>query len=403
MMQPRLAKVLVSAAVVSAACLSGIAIYHSKIGLGLRAQLGQQSGTFLYALQLYNDDDIAGALKTIRPLVANGHEPSLNLVCGFVNGYEPVAATPEACVIALQEQPTQRLASLTDLAIFAQEWDTAADLIATRLDGGDQTAHFDRARLIYAAPKGRFDPADLMAALEQSNAAQDPRGQYATVVNTLNASSGGAITPVLTELLTRQPKLKASDAYFELAKLMQTGAISSDLSYVDVLLRADQTGNPHAARYLAQYYAANPELDPTGNQRTLWTAKAAGTDDPVAQYNAAIAILNSPDAAKPMGEAVALLDRSAAAGFVPALNMLGATLYQNPGLLEQPAAEVQAQALALMEQAAAKDDLNALFNLGNIYLYLQDQPKALGYLRKGASLGSEPAQALLDQLGAATD
>jgi TPR repeat protein len=402
-MQPRLAKEFIVAAILCATCLAGFGLYHSKIGLGLRAQLGQETGTFLYALRQYNDDDIAGALTTIQPLVANGHEPSLNLVCGFVNSYEPIAPTPEGCVTALQDQPTQRLTSLTDLAIFAQEWDAAANLIDTRLASGDQTAHFDRARLIFAAPKGRFDPADLMASLELSNAAQDPRGQYVAVVNALNASSGGAITPVVTELLSRHPKLRASDAYFELAKLMQTGAVSSDLSYVDVLRRADETGNPHAARYLAQYYAANPDQDTTGNERNLWTAKAAATDDPVAQYNAAINILNSPGAEKPVGEAVDLLVSSSTAGFVPAMNMLGATLYQNPALLDLPTPEVQTKALALMEEAAAKDDLNALFNLGNIYLHLQNQPKAVEYLRKGASLGSQPSRDLLEQIGATAD
>ncbi len=96
------------------------------------------------------------------------------------------------------------------------------------------------------------------------------------------------------------------------------------------------------------------------------------------------------DEVKPMDQAIALLDRSAAAGFVPAMNMLGATLFQNPALLPQPAAGVQATALGLMEAAAAKDDLHALFNLGNIYLSQEDRPKALTYLRKGPFFADAP-------------
>lgn len=402
-MRLRISRILTGTLLVCALGIAGYSLYHSKIGLGLRAQTGQTSGTLLYALRLYQDDEIGAALTAIEPLVATGYEPALNLVCGFVNGYEPVATTPEECVTVLQETPEQRLISLTDLAIWAQEWDVAVGLLETRLAAGDLTAHFDRARLNFAAPKGMFDTAELMAALAASNTAQDPRGQYATVVSTLNEASGGALSPVVAELLSRKPKLRASDAYFELAKLIQTGAVSSDLSYVEVLRRADATGSPHAARYLAQYFISNPDLDPQGKERQQWLAKAASVDDPVAQYNLALEIMNSADEAKPMDQAIALLDRSAAAGFVPAMNMLGATLFQNPGLLPQPAADVQAQALGLMEAAAAKDDLHALFNLGNIYLSQEDRPKAVTYLRKGAALGSQPARDLLGQIGEATD
>lgn len=402
-MQRPIVKGLMFAAAIAAVAIGGLAVYQTKIGLGLRALLGQASGTYLYAVHLYEADDIAGALTTIAPLVAGGDIPSLNLVCGFVNSYQPVAPTSADCVKVLENQPVQRLASLTDIAIWAQEWGTADTLIANRLTSGDQTAHFDRARLIFAAPKGTFDVADLAKSLELASAAQDPRGQYAAMVNALNTSSAGVLSPVLSELLTRRPKLTASDAYFELAKLMQTGTISSDLSYVEVLRRADQTGNPNAARYLAQYYIANPAQDPTGSEQKTWMAKAAAANDPVAQYNLAVTLLNGSSDPRSGAEAIALLDRSASAGFVPAMNMLGATLYQRPELLNQPQSEVRTQALSLMEAAAAKDDLNALFNLGNIYLSLQDQPKAIEYLQKGATLGSAPSRDLLEQIGAAAD
>lgn len=403
LMWQRLLKAVMLCAALSAVAIGGVAFYHGKIGLGLRAQLGQTSGTFLYAVRLFDDGDVAGSLATIAPLVANGDVSSLNLVCGFVNNYQPVAPTGEDCVTVLENQPNQRLVSLTDIAMWAQEWKAADDLIATRLTNGDTTAHFDRARLIFAAPKGTFDVAELAKSLELSSAAQDPRGQYAAVVTTLSAASDGVLNPVFTELLTRRPKLSASDAYFELAKLMQTGAISSDLSYVEVLRRADQTGNLNAARYLAQYYIANPAEDLSGTEKRTWMAKAASSNDPVAQYNFAVSLLNDSAGQSSAGEAISLLDRSAKAGFVPAMNLLGATLYQRPTLLSLPASEVQAQALNLMESAAAKDDLNALFNLGNIYLSLNDQPKAIEYLRKGAALGSEPSRDVLEQLGAATD
>jgi hypothetical protein len=402
-MRRSLTKAIGGTAVVAALGLGGFGLYQSEIGLGLRAQLGQPTGTMLYAIRLYENDDIAGALTTIEPLVKSGHDAALHLICGFVNSYEPVASTSEECVAVLQNDSVQRLTSLTDIAIWAQEWDVASGLLDDRLLDGDITAHFDRARLIFAAPMGRFDPADLMKSIDFSNAAQDPRGQYTSVVNSLNLSSGGALSPIVIEILSRRPKLQASDAYFELAKLIQTGAVSSDLGFVEVLRRADATGSPHAARYLAQYYMSNPQLDPSGAERQQWLAKAAAADDPVAQYNLALEIMNNLDVANAMDEAVALLDLSAAAGFVPAMNMLGATLYQNPELSPQSASEVQENALALMNAAAAKDDLHALFNLGNIFLTRQDRPRALVYLRKGASLGSQPARELLVQIGETTD
>lgn len=402
-MKSKFFRLVLGAALIFGSTIAGIFLYHTKLGLSLRAQVGQTSGTFLHALSLYEDDRIGDALNTIAPLVRGGHRPSLNLICGFVHVYEPVSATEMECVTVLETRADQRLISLTDIAIWAQEWDAAAQLIAQRLDLGDITAHFDRARLVYAAERGRFDPTDLATAIDNARRADDPRGQYAAVVSTLNAQADGALSPVLAEILTRRPKLTVSDSYFELAKLIQTGAVSSDLSYTEVLRRADATGNLHAARYLAQYFLANPSQDPDGTQTQTWLTKAAQANDPVAQYNLAVSILNSAEPEMRMQQAIVLLDRAAAAGFVPAKNMLGATLWQNPDLLADDPAQVRTSALRLMEEAGLANDVNALFNLGNIHLFQQDLPKALEYLTKAAALGSEPARGLLDQFGANAD
>ncbi|MBR2655043.1 MAG: sel1 repeat family protein [Loktanella sp.] len=402
-MRSNLSRLVLGAAVICGSAIAAVSLYHTKTGLSLRAQVGQTSGAFLHALSLYEDNRIGQALTTIAPLVRDGHASSLNLICGFVQSYEPVAATEMECVTVLESRADQRLISLTDIAIWAQEWDAGSQLIAQRLNLGDLTAHFDRARLIYAAESGRFDPTDLATAIENARLAEDPRGQYAAVVSTLNAQADGALSPVLAETLARRPKMTASDAYFELAKLIQTGAVSSSLSYTEVLNRADATGNPHAARYLAQYYLANPSHDIDGTQTQTWLAKAAQADDPVAQYNLAVSILNSAEPAKTIQQAIVLLDLAAAAGFVPAKNMLGATLWQNPDLLADDPAQVRASALRLMEEAALANDVNALFNMGNIHLFLQDLPKAMDYLTKAAALGSEPARGMLEQFGASAD
>lgn len=379
--------------------LVGLAIYASPTGLKLRAELGQTSGRYLLAVEQYSQGDLGPAITTIKPLVTEGHLPSLNLVCGFLNGREPVAPTPEGCVTKLENQPELRLASLTDLAIWAQEWDVAASLVQQRASEGDITAHFDKARLVRAAPSGRFTGQDLLDALQQSAEKQDPRGQYAAVVLALDVGANGALSPVLAELLDRRPKLSAADAYFELAKLMQTGAISSDLDYVEVLRRADAGGNVHAARYLAQYYSANPQLDAAGAERDKWMRKAANSDDPVAQYNLAVEMLAAPPEVRQMEEAVALLDRSASSGFAPALNLLGATLWQMPRLGTGEPEAVQDQAMKLMQAAAERNDANAHYNLGKIYLSRQDTEQALPYLRRASELGNTPARELLVQLG----
>lgn len=382
---------------------SGVVLYDTPLGLGIRAQFNQSSGMYLNALRLYEDGQVGDALRQIKPLVEEGHLPSLNLVCGFVQSREPVAATVEQCVDVLENQPNLRLDSLTEIAIWAQEWDVATALLEQRLAQGDIKAHFDRARLIRAAPPGHFSSSELLSELEKSNAAQDPRGQYASVVLALDVASQGALSPVIAELLDRQPKLTAADAYFELAKLMQTGAVSSDISYVEVLRRADASGNPHAARYLAQYFIANPSQDPTGSERLGWMERAANSGDPVAQYNLAVDMLNLPPESRKMQDVVTLLDKSAASGFVPAINLLGATLWQMPELLPGPVDEAKAKAMGLMESAASKDDINAHFNLGNIFLSMQAPEKGVAHLRKAAALGSEPARQILVQLGEQPD
>lgn len=388
---------------VMAVWLSGLAFYNSQTGFGLRAMLGQQSGTFLHAVSLYEGENIADAIVAIDPVLSLGYPPALNLICGIINDHEPIAATADECVRRLEHIPRQRRASLTEIAVWAQEWDTAYWLIDQRIANEDPTANFDLARVMLAAPPGDFDAARLMQAIESSNRAMDPRGQYAHAVSILNISADGALNPVLVEMLTRRPKMTASDAYFELAKLIQTGAVSSDLRYVDVLLRADTLGNPSAARYLAQFYLSNPDQDPTGSESRRWLMKAATSGDPVAQFNMAIMMMNESGDARVLTAAIEYLDLSASAGFVPAMNTLGTILWQNPALLPRDETAVQQLAIELLELAAEKGDVNALFNLGNINLSQNEIEKALPYFQKAARLGNDQAKAIFDQLGDESD
>lgn len=398
-----LLRFLLALSTIVALGLGGLAFYNGKIGLGLRAKLGQPSGTFLHAVSLYQNEDISNAIVAIEPVVSSGYRPALTLLCGIINQYEPVAATVDDCVTSLEETPRQRRTSLTDAAIWAQEWDTAAWLLDRRIANGDPTAHFDRARLMLAGPPDALDAGQLMEAIALSNAAQDPRGQYAHVVSILNIPADGALKPILVELLTRQPKLTASDAYFELAKLIQTGAVSSDLGYLEVLLRADHLGNPDAARYLAQFFLSNVDQDPDGSERRRWLVKAAASGDPIAQFNLAVFILNNPSDNSHISEAIAYLDRSAAAGFIPAMNTLGTILLQNPTLLAMDEGEARKSALALIETAAEQDDPNALFNLGSIYVSQDEPERALPYLQDAAALGITQARDMLGQLGEVSD
>lgn len=377
-----------------------VVAYQSNSGLALRSQLGQTSGSFLHALNLYEGGRVGEAIGVIEPLVVSGYPAALNLLCGLVNGRDPVSFSLNECVALMEESPPQRLMSLTELAIWAQEWRVADHLLDRRVEAGDVTAHFDRARLIQLAPPGHFETDALPKALTASALARDPRGQYAVVLQTLDGTSAGALRPVLVEILSRKPKLRPADAYFELAKLMQTGAVSSDLSYVEVLKRADAGGNAHAARYLAQYYLGNPQQDPAGVATVEWLEKAAAQGDPVAQYNLALIMMQDSADEDAQRQAIAQLDRSAAAGFGPALNLLGATLWSKPELASSDTAAVTSRAVELMEAAAAKNDVDALFNLGNIALSTGDRSRALDHLRRAAILGSEPARALIGRLDA---
>ena len=60
---------------------------------------------------------------------------------------------------------------------------------------------------------------------------------------------------------------------------------------------------------------------------------------------------------------------------------------------------VQDQAMKLMQAAAERNDANAHYNLGNIYLSRQDTEQALPHLRRASELGNTPARELLVQLG----
>lgn len=394
-----LVRIILALSAVMAVWLAGLAFYNSKTGLGVRATLGQPSGAFLYAVSLYQDEKIADAILAIHPVLSSGYPPALSLICGIINDHEPIAATAEECVKTLETNPRQRQASLTEVGIWAQEWETVDWLVDRRIAKDDPTAHFDRARAMLAAPTGDLDAARLMQAIAASNKAQDPRGQYAHAVSILNISADGALNPVLVEMLTRQPKLTAADAYFELAKLIQTGAVSSDLPYVDILLRADALGNLNAARYLAQFYLSNTDQDPTGSEQRRWLMKAAASGDPVAQFNLALVMINEPDDDSSLSDAIAYLDQSASAGFVPAMNSLGTILWQSPELLGRDVAVVRQLAIELLDDAADKGDVNALFNLGSIHLSQNAIAKAVPYFQKAAKLGSDEAKSVLDQLG----
>lgn len=386
-------------------CLSflgvlGIAAYNSTIGLRLRAQLGQTSGQFQYALMLYDQGDIGDAIGTMQTPLKEGYPPAIGVICGLMNDYQAIAPTPEGCVSMLEQTPQKRLAALTDSAIWALEWDVAQGLLNDRLADGDLTAHFDQARFLVLSQPDSLDVTTLIDALAKANDAQDPRGQYAYIVATLNANADGALSPILVEILRRKPSLSAGDAYFELAKLIQTGAISSDLDYVEILTRADRLGTVYAAGYLAQYYLSNPDLDPTGGEQSKWLAKAAAQGDSVAQYNIAFSIIDDAHNTRPISDAIALLDQSASAGFAPAMTLLGVTLWKDPSLQNAPEQDVRERAVTLLQSAAERNDVNALFNLGSLLASQNKAEQAAVYLQQAAALGHVPSQSMLIEIGA---
>ena len=150
--------------------------------------------------------------------------------------------------------------------------------------------------------------------------------------------------------------------------------------------------------YLAQFYLSNSDQDPTRSERRRWLMKAAATGDPVAQFNMALLIIDNPVDDSELTAAIEYLNKSASVGFVPSMNLLGTILWQNPALLSRDETNVRQLAIELLEAAAEKGDVNALFNLGSINLSQNMIAKALPYFRQAATLGSEQAKAVLDQL-----
>jgi TPR repeat protein len=372
--------------------------YSSPSGVGVRALLGQASGKHAHAMNLYLDGEIGPAFEEFEPLVSVGYGPALETLCEFVVARPSARIGQAECLAAVKDSQSERLHHLTELSLTAQEWQFAEELINQRLKDGDATAHFDYAKFKVLSQPDAPGLVDVVEQVRLSSESGDPRGQYALIVLSLSQNANGLLDSAFARTLIRTPTLTAGDAYFELSKLMQTGTISSDLSYVEILRRSDQAGNQYAAGYLSQYFLNNLGLDPDSENASYWLEKAALNGDHVAQYNWALRLYERASSSNDMAAAVSFLNASAAAGFRPAITQLGVVFWKAPELAATTPEEGRQISLQWFEKAAELGDPNAMFNLGQVYLNTGRIDEGATLLASSAELGNTAAAELLSRI-----
>lgn len=387
--------------VVTLAVLGGLgtAAYHSDAGLSVRATLGQNDAKLAQSVKAFEAGDTRTAFEVLSGLVQDGHPASIEVLCQTLDLRQHHAPMGATCRAEDETNPHQRLKQLSDAAFFAQEWAILDGLLQQRREAGDVSAHFESARFEAFSRPEALDVNAIQSHLVASAQAQDPRGQYVLAILGLREiSDAGAqrlVTRSFASALTQNPPIDAGHAYFELAKLMQAGLISSDLHLTEVLRRADAAGSPHAAGYLAQFYLSNPDFPvPDERDAEYWLEAAAGYDDPVAQYNLAIRLIETQRFEAEQDAVMDLLSRSAERGFAPAFTQIGAMLWQDPDLMGQSAETGRAQSVDYLTRAANMGDANALFNLGSIKLAQGDRAAGVKLLQEAQARG----HALADQV-----
>ena len=372
--------------------------YDTAPIVSVRAALGQQSGIHAHALDLYLNDDVGSALEVFEPLVSSGFDPALETLCEFVAAKSSSQMSKLECLADVRGSDSQRLYYLTELLFSAQEWSFAEKFIEKRIFMGDATAHFDLARLKILSQPDAPTEEDVLVQLRLAAEAGDPRGQYAQILRILGQENSGFLNHAIIASVGRNPALTSGDAYFELAKLIQRDLISSDLSYSEILRRADVLGNKHAAGYLSQYLLSNPTLDPDGAQTLYWLERAAHNGDSVAQYNLSLRLYKNAQSSEELDISVDLLRASASSGFRPAVNQLGVLYWQSPNILATTDEEGRQIAIQWFANAAEQGDPNAMFNLGQIYMNNGRVDEGTAMLANSANLGNTAAAELLSRV-----
>lgn len=379
----------------------GVHLYGTNQGLRLRAALGQKEAQLALALREYRAGESSSAFELFEPLIIDNYPPAVAVLCEVLDQRHGFPSQEPGCSADGAASIEKRLEQIGDLAFYAGDWAVVERVLERRIAAGDGQAHFDLARFEAMSQPEAVQVEAVEAHLQASAQAGDPRGQYLLAVYQLrDAAEGEARAPFVQSfatLLSQVPPVSAADAYFELAKMMQAGLISSDLAYIEVLSRADLLGNPYAAGHVAQYLLANPQVEHVnGLDADAWVARAATNGDPVAQYNRALHLLEGVPSEVKTDEAERLLQASAATGFAPSSTRLGALYWQQPLRAGENTEAGRQEAIAFWRSAADKGDANALYNLGQVALAQGNREAALKLLENAAQRGSDAAKLALD-------
>jgi len=336
------------------------------------------------------------ALAAIEKAFLNGYEPAITTICLQV---KPTSNATElaACQADFIDNKHRQWQALGKLANSVRDFENSARYFQQAVDAGNPFSHFEKLFLEAQFKATNLKDIGVLESMYSGAQMGDPRAQYMLAAAQIAAKGNPEFdlsTWTIDQLAAMKSVPSVGDGYFRLAELMKAGKVSSDLSYEDVLQRADRYGNKNASLLLIELYSKAVNISDQGKKITFWTEKAAGYGYAQAQYNIATKLVQDSGADN-LKEAIKWLDLASQQGLAEAQTALGVMLYYGNDALSKD----RITALQYLEAAAEKNNPEAYFNLGAINYAEAGSltPNAIHYLRKSAELGNTEAQLLLNQ------
>lgn len=401
-MLKKIIRIIVLIVVFSLFSLGALVAYGSAPIVKLRANWGQNNAQFIVALQNWKKKRYTQATSTFIDLALEEHRPTIEFICGILDARSFQPQLGDACLNPTSNLKQVRLQNLSDAAVFGKQWGPMQMVLEKRADLNDPRVHFDFARYYHFTQGINHIPSEVKLHIQKSAEMNDPRGQllYA-ILNIANDAEENVVelfNQSVLSYLSKQPSLTNHEAYFELAKLVQSGLVQTNVELHDILVAADQAGNPYAASMLAQF-DLNSDISEQkrGQISTIWMERAANQGDPVAQYNFAIQLLQNQNTNQDLMKAEGMLQKSAQQGFAPAQTTLGNLYWQQTRLFFDDIEIGRKSAIDKYKIAANLGDANAMFNLGQIELALGNLNTAQEYFINSSDRGHSGSAQILEE------
>lgn len=341
-----------------------------------------------------NSDRLRLSLEAMEKPLINGLPEAITSIC---NQYYPKQS--DSCQVDMAQSVGRRWQALAKIAVGINETSMAKGYFSMAIEVGYPYAHFDHLFLTVQDENEKWDAGDVVKSAYLGSESGDPRAQYLVALMQLEEKTQANFNIqqfLIAKLSNAKSVPTIGDSYFELAMLIKSGSVGSDLSYENLLMRSDFYGNINASLLMVDFLKeqqASPQNDQLIDK---WLTKAAGYGFPKAQYNLAMKYSKDQKNSETLEKAARLLAGAAQQNLPEAQTALGVLLfYGNDVVTQDKEAGVQ-----LLERAASVNDPVALFNLGMIWLGQDgdNSQKAGDYLSRSAALGSREARNFLDQI-----